>query len=85
MAIAGEKLSLDDLGDIQNELFGVCAKWYDVGLQLRVDSGILDIIRAQYHDPGEQLREMIKHWLKNTQEPTWRIIVKALKSNCVSQ
>ena len=41
---SGQQLSVDDLPVIMEELNDARAKWYDIGLQLRLSVGTLDAI-----------------------------------------
>ena len=74
-----------DLATVLSELFPCRAKCYDLGIQLRVDLGSLDSIKVQYTDPRDQLREVIKTWLTTSKNPTWEVIVEALKSPIVEE
>ena len=79
--LAGQQLSVNDLPVVMEELNDIRAKWYDIGLQLRVSVGTLDAIKEQYDDPSHCLRETLKTWLKTyPSPPTWSNIVTALRS-----
>ena len=65
-------------------LFEVRAKWDDVGVSLEVDDGTLDAIRAQYADPKDRLREMLRKWLRS-KHPTWKLLIEALRSPIVGE
>ena len=68
------------------ELNDIRAKWYDIGLQLRMSVGTLDAIKEQYDDPSHNLKETLKTWLKTSPSlPTWKNIVYALRSSTVSE
>ena len=43
----------------------------------------LDCIKVQYDDPGDQLREVVKAWVKSIDNPTWEGMIEALKSPVV--
>ena len=64
-------LRIRDLGDVWEALFDVRAKWYDVGLKLRVPDGTLKSIKGEYSNPKDQLRETLADWLQTATEPTW--------------
>lgn len=73
-----------DLGELQNELHGISSKWYDLGVQLHIDSGELDNIKRD--NPVECLREMLKIWLKKVDpDPTWNALIDALKSRVINE
>ena len=61
----------------------MCAEWYPLGLQLKVRTETLERIRREYHDPRDQLREMLKTWLTTSHKPSWKTITDALKSRSV--
>jgi len=50
-----------------------------------VDVGTLDCFKAQYSDPGDQLREVLKTWLTSSKNPTWRAVIDALKSHVIEE
>ena len=76
-------LKIDDLKDVQEELIDVSNKWYNIGLQLNLQPGVLDGIR-EHKDANSCLCEMLKFWLK-TNHSTWQLLVKALNSRSVSE
>ena len=68
------------------ELNDTRAKWYDIGLQLRLRVGTLDAISEQYDDPSHCLRESLKTWLKTCPSLlTWKNIVDALRCSTVGE
>ena len=76
-------LSIDDLKVLQEKLFDVSNKWYNIGLQLLLNADTLDNI-----DGSTQhcLREMLKKWLRKVNPyPTWKAVVDALKSVVVGE
>lgn len=83
--VSGPPLGIAGLATVLSELFPCCAKWYNLGLQLQVDVGSLDRFKVQYTDPGDQLREVIKTWLTTSKNPTWGVIVEALKSPIIEE
>ena len=84
--LAGQQLSINDLLVVMEELNDVRAKWYNIGLQLRMSVGTLDAIKEQYDDPSHCLRETLKTWLKTSPSaPTWTNIVDALRSSTVGE
>ena len=80
-------LRIDDLKDVQEELIDVSNKWYNIGLQLNLQPGVLDNIKLTEHaDARSCLCEMLKSWLKRVHPlPTWQLLVKALSSRSVSE
>ena len=79
------KLTVDDLGHVLEEVIDVSAQWYQLGLQLKVRAGTLDRIRAQFTDPRDQLLEMLKTWLSSGDNPSWNILTEALRSQSVAK
>ena len=59
------------------------AQWYQLGLQLKVRTGALDRIRAQFTDPRDQLMVMLKTWLNSGDNPSWNVLTEALRSRSV--
>ena len=59
------------------------AQWYHLGLQLKVRTGTLDNIQAQFPDPKRQLLEMLKTWLTTSDNTTWKTLTDALRSRSV--
>ena len=59
------------------------AQWYHLGIQLKVRPGTLDRIRTQFHDPRDQLLEMLKTWLMASDNTSWKTLTDALKSRTV--
>ena len=59
------------------------AQWYHLGLQLKVRTRTLDRIRTQFHDPRDQLLEMLKTWLTTTENTSWKTLTNGLISQSV--
>ena len=59
------------------------AQWYHLGLQLKVRTGTLDRIGTQFHDPRDQLLEMLKTWLTTSDNTSWKTLTDALRSRSV--
>ena len=81
--ISGNKLTLDELGLLLEELLVVCPKWYHLGVQLKVRIATLDSIRILFHDPQDQLLEMLKVWLTTSDNASWKALTDALGSRSV--
>lgn len=78
-------MGIADLATVFSDTFPCHAKWYNVGIQLRVDVSTLDCIKVQYDDPGDQLREVVKTWLMSNKNPTWGAMITALKSPVIEE
>ena len=81
--LPGNKLTLDDVGCVLEEIVDLSAQWYLLGIQLKVKIGTLDSIQAQFADPKRQLLEMLKTWLNTSDNTTWKILTNALRSQSV--
>ena len=76
-----QRLTSNDLGTVLEEVVDVSAQWYSLGLQLRVNVGALDRIRAQFSDPQDQLSAMLKAWLNSSScHLSWGNLISALRS-----
>ena len=83
---AGQQLSVDDLHVVMEELNDTRAKWYDIGLQLRISVGTLNAIKKDCNSTSDCLRETLTTWLKTCPSPpTWSNIVDALRSSTVGE
>ena len=74
---------LESLGILQDELYDIRGKWFNIGVQLGVDNGTLQSIRGEYSDNGDALREVLTYWLKRNVTPTLDSLLKALRSRPV--
>ena len=81
----GSPLGIADLATVFSDTYPCRAKWYNLGLQLRVDVGTLDCFKIQYSDPGNQLREVLRTWLTSSGNPTWGSMVEALKNPVIDE
>ena len=59
------------------------ALWYNLGLQLKVRTGKLDNIRKHFTATKHQLQEMLKAWLTTGDNPCWKTLIAALRSEMV--
>ena len=83
--LAGNKLTLDDLGLLLEELMGMRERWYRLGLQLKVRPETLETIVARFSDSRHRLLEVLKTWLTNSDNPSWKTLTDALRSRSVSE
>ena len=74
---------MDDLGQVMEEVLDVSAQWYHLGVQLKVRTGTLDNIQAQFPDPKRQLLEMLKTWLTTCDNTSWKTLTDAFRSRSV--
>ena len=83
---SGQQLRVNDLPVVVEELNDARAKWYDIGLQLRISVGTLDAIKKDCNSTSDCLRETVTTWLKTyPSHLTWSNIVDALKSSTVGE
>ena len=78
-------LSVDDLAVVLEEVYPARTKWYDIGFRLKVSASTLDHFQKEFIHHGECLRETLKNWLKMDLNPTWRVLVDALRSPIVEE
>ena len=78
------KSGIDALFDVKKALNTVSAKWYDIGIALRLNPNALDGIQtSKGGDPSTCLSLMLTEWLKKNYnekfgEPTWKWLVDAV-------
>ena len=75
-----------DLQVVFSELYSAHQKWYNIGLELKINPCDLDAIRVKNaDDPDKCLHVLLSTWLESRDSiPTWRAIVNALKSPTVN-
>lgn len=80
-------LSIKNLKEVRALLHRIRERWYDIGIELNIDIGELDIIRQKHDDPGDCLLEMIKIWLRSIspQQPSWKILAEALGGSILNE
>ena len=73
------------LGEVVREANPANVKWYDIGLQLGLESFVLDGIKVHCGSiPADCFRDMIKEWLKGD-ESNWIQLQDALRSSTVRE
>ena len=74
-----------DLAEVLREVYDARTKWYNIGLELKINPADLDAIRFQYRDnPDECFRELLSRWLRQGDpKPTWVVLANALESPTV--
>jgi hypothetical protein len=82
-ATEGE-LNVKDLRAVQKSAWDARANWYNIGLELEIDPGTLDVIEGNNKDIDRQFRAMLMTWLKMADpRPTWEALAEALRSPTV--
>ena len=78
-------LSTVSLKCLVEGLHSARAKWYELGLQLGLPSGDLDVIQKNSSsDASSAFREMLKQWLAGA-NPSREALEKALQANSVDE
>ena len=67
------------MGGLLDQLHPARAKWYNLGLALKVHPDDLDAIQKCNAAPDDCLREMLKLWLSTQENPRKEDIIKALQ------
>ena len=86
VAMSSQAISASDqFTKIYEKVFPACAKWYNLGLALGVDTGTLDAIKLTHNNEcGACVRETLKK-INQTKNLSWTDIVTALKNPIVGQ
>jgi hypothetical protein len=81
------QLAVLDLGNVTNELVSVMAKYYHIGVQLRVDQAKIGEIEINHPTADRRFSEVIKIWLGgNTPVAvSWESLVEVLESPFVGE
>ena len=78
--IEGE-LNMKDLCEVQRATWDARRQWYNIGLELHIDPGTLDVIEGNNKDINNCFRAMLTTWLKMVEpKPTWETLAEALRS-----
>lgn len=74
-------LTLSKIRSVKNRIWAARCKWYDLGIELKLDITDLDAISKKHgSDTDACLTEMLTMWLKQTEpRPKWSTMIKALK------
>jgi hypothetical protein len=70
-----------ELKDLLKELYTKASEWFNIGVLLGINTGILDAIKtAENHTPQNCLREMLRIWLNGVSPPpSWAAIADAVE------
>ena len=81
------ELTQDDLKDVLEVLWNARDKWYNIGLQLRIDPSTLDAIAMETmkHESDERLRHTLLSWLRSAGKKTWKMLYDALRVSSVNE
>ena len=79
-----DSIDISDLRKIQRVAWEARAKWYNIGLELDIAPGTLDVIQGNNRDIDDCFRAMLTTWLKMVQpKPTLAALAEALQSPTV--
>ena len=60
-------------------LSSLASRWERIGIELDINTDLLDTIEASHSDVHKRLIEMIKLWLRQTTPPpTWQALAAAV-------
>ena len=77
-------VDINDLRKIQRVAWESRAQWYNIGLELDIDPGTLDVIEGNNKDINNCFRAMLTSWLKMIRpKPTLAALAEALQSPTV--
>ena len=79
-----EVLTPDDTIRVAEELLPAQNESFTIGLQLKLPHHEVEAIHRTYPRPADSLLRVIITFLERTVNPTWRVIVKALRSPAVN-
>ena len=66
---------------LYSELSSVTEKWYMIGVELGLNSSILDEIKRDYFRDNSRFKRMIIVWIKGEGKPvTWPTLIEALQA-----
>ena len=86
VSIPSGQLTVEDLSEVRGALYEARAKWYDIGIELKLSIGTLNTIKEDFPQAAECLREACIHWLKHIDpRPSWEALTKALESPPVGE
>ena len=83
--IIENRLTVDkDMRIVIDKVWKIRHKFYNLGMNLGVDAGTLEVANKKGDDDGLNL--IVKTWLrKSDPKPTWRALIKALRKDSVQE
>ena len=77
-------LNVSNMREVLDEMWNYHARWRSIGVELGIDTVMLNAIEADYRKVEDCLREMINVWLKRiSPRPTRSAMKAALQSERV--
>ena len=69
---------------MNNAIWNIRSKFYNLGFNLGIDSGTLDVANKKSDD--EALTFIVKTWLqRSTPTPTWKALIQALRRESLKE
>ena len=78
-------ISESDLRELVNALQPAKHKWKKIGTNLIIAPSELEAIQCDNNDSGERLHGMLIKWIASADNPTWKNIVDALRTQSVGE
>ena len=82
-------IAMDEIPELVDLLFALqdkAAKWFIIGLHLRLSLDELDIIEADSDGVEECLRNVLRKWRSKSHPPsTWRALIATLREAAVGE
>ncbi len=79
------QLGPNDLKTVLTELHDDSDRWYNLGLALDLTPGVLNAIDQRHRHPNDCLRDALSEWLNTSPDPSWVVLVQALRSTIVGR
>ena len=79
------QLSVADLALVVEMVFAAKAKWFSIGLALKIPNNELELIEDEKVDADRGLRKMLLVWLRTGSNKTWRVLAEALGHDLVME
>ena len=71
--------------NLTNDLSTVAMKWFDIGIQLKIEHSTLKNIESDHRSQTRCLSEMLRCWFNNDVDLKWDMILDALESPSVNE
>ena len=83
LAILG--LSVDNLHEVQTEIYDARAQWEQLGLALNIPVSTLDTIKEDHNGTSTRFLKILQVWLQTGDERTWQVLAEALGQDVVGR
>ena len=78
MDLSVDDLKVDDLFEIQEQLWDARSKWRNIGLGLKISTSDIEVIDVNNGNVDDKFHSMILKWLQNGKNCTWGALCKVL-------